>query len=126
MLKTLSSLIPEIRKSIQCIPADEGIAQCQAEGGVLIDVREPAEFTQKSANNAINIPRGVLEMKALELYPDASQPIYIHCATGARASLAAEQLVRLGYQNVWAITCKLDDVFQVSYTKRNKESIKIQ
>jgi len=112
MLKSIPSLLPEIRKSIQCITAQEGIAQCKAEGGILIDVREPGEFMQKSAGDAINIPRGILEMKALELYPDEKQPIYIHCATGARASLAAEQLVRLGYRNVWAITCKLDQVCQ--------------
>lgn len=110
MLKTIPSLIPEIRKSIQCISAESGLIQCENEQGVLIDVREPAEFAQKAAKNAINIPRGVLEMKALELYPDSKQPIYIHCATGVRSSLAAEQLVRLGYENVWAITCKLDDV----------------
>lgn len=110
MLKTIPSLIPDIQKSIQCITAQEGLLKCENEQGILIDVREPAEFAQKSAENAINIPRGILEMKALELYPDAKKPIYVHCATGIRAQLSAEQLIRLGYENVWAITCKLDDV----------------
>lgn len=110
MLKTIPSLLPEIRTSIQCITAEEGLIKCIKENGILIDVREPEEFSTKSVNNAINIPRGILEMKVLELYPDAKQPIYVHCATGVRSSLAAEQLVRLGYENVWSITCKLDDV----------------
>jgi len=60
MLKTIPSLIPEIRKSIRCITAQEGIGQCAREGGVFIDVREPAEFSQQAAENAINIPRGIL------------------------------------------------------------------
>ena len=110
MLKTIPSLIPEIQKSIKCISAQDGLIKCESEQGVLIDVREPGEFAQKSADKAINIPRGLLEMKVLELYPNAEQPIYIHCASGVRAMLAAEQLIRLGYKNVWAITCKLDDV----------------
>ena len=114
MLKTIPSLIPEIRKSIQCVNAQDGLRQCESEQGILIDVREPAEFAAKSATNAMNVPRGVLEMKMLELFPNAQKPIYIHCATGVRATLAAEQLVRLGYENVWAITCKLDDVCQNS------------
>ncbi len=114
MLKTIPALLPEIRQSIQCISATDGLNQCKAEQGILVDVREPAEFAQKSASNSINIPRGVLEMKMLELYPNAKQPIYIHCATGVRSSLAAEQLVRLGYENVWAITCKLNEVCQAS------------
>jgi len=110
MLKTIPSLIPEIRKTIQCISAQEGLPKCESEQGVLVDVREPGEFSQKSAQGAINIPRGLLEMKMLELFPDAEKPIYIHCATGVRASFAAEQLTRLGYKNVWAITCKLEQI----------------
>ncbi|MFT6208807.1 MAG: rhodanese-related sulfurtransferase, partial [Colwellia sp.] len=36
--------------------------------------------------------------------------IYLHCATGGLASLAAEQLSRLGYKDVWAIVCQHSDV----------------
>ena len=43
------------------------------------------------------------------MYPDENLAIFIHCATGARAIFAAEQLARVGYQNVWAITCPLDE-----------------
>jgi len=69
-------------------------------------VREPEEYIENGVDNAINIPRGILEMKVFALYTDPKQLIYIYCATGIRASLAAEQLVRVGYENVWAITCK--------------------
>jgi phage shock protein E len=37
--------------------------------------------------------------------------VYLHCATGGLASLAAEQLSRLGYKDVWAIICQLTDVY---------------
>jgi len=45
-----------------------------------------------------------------EIAPGASTPIYLHCATGGRACLAVEQLTRLGYQNVTAISCPIDSV----------------
>jgi phage shock protein E len=39
-----------------------------------------------------------------------SHAIFLHCATGGRASFAAEQLTRLGYTNVSAIICPHNDV----------------
>ena len=65
---------------------------------------------QKSAAKSYNIPRGVLEMKITEVCPDANAPIYLHCASGGRARLAAEQLLRMGYLRVAAISCNIDDV----------------
>jgi phage shock protein E len=111
MLKKVPELVAEIRSKINCLNAQEAVAKSREDNGVLIDVREPAEFAQKAPKGAVNIPRGLIEMKMVELYPDANVPIYIHCATGGRATFAAEQLVRLGYQHVYAITCPLDKVF---------------
>ena len=114
MLKTIPSIIAQIRTTLNCIPASEALPMCEQQKGILIDVREPEEYAQKSANNAVNIPRGVLEMKVLTLYPNAQQAIFIHCASGVRATFAAEQLQRLGYENIWVITCQLDDVCQAT------------
>jgi len=86
------------------------LTEQQENNGLLLDVREPAEVNAKPATNSINIPRGVLEMKLLEMCQDATKPIYIHCASGARATLSAIQLQRLGFENVNVITCGIDDV----------------
>lgn len=110
MLKTIAELIAETKQSINCITAEEAAVKCRELQGVVIDVRETAERDQKALASTVHIPRGVLEMKMLSLYPDAKQPLFIHCASGVRACLAAEQLTRLGYENVWAITCQLDGV----------------
>ncbi|WP_286235402.1 rhodanese-like domain-containing protein [Thalassotalea sediminis] len=117
MLKTLPELIAQARENVTCITANEAVKKCKALNGVFIDVREPAEFANQSATGAINIPRGVLEPQILEKITDAQKPIFIHCATGGRATLAAEQLLRVGYENVWAITCKFDDVFKAHQTE---------
>jgi len=110
MLKTIPDIVNQIRQTVNTITSTNAFKQSIVKNAVIIDVREPVEFNQKSAKDTINIPRGILEMKVLELYPDENQTIYLHCATGARAILSAEQLQRVGYDNVWAITCKLDDI----------------
>ena len=110
MLKTIPEVIAKARESLKTITAEDAAVKCKSENGIVIDVREPTEFSEKSASGTINIPRGLLEMKMLQLYPNENLAIFIHCATGARATFAAEQLKRVGYNNVWVITGMLDDV----------------
>lgn len=109
-LKTIIELIQEIRPNIRCIDVKTARQETQSNQGIIIDVREPAEVTNTPTPNAINIPRGIIEMKMTELYPNPEQAIYVHCATGARATLAAEQLKRLGYSNINIITCDLETI----------------
>jgi rhodanese-related sulfurtransferase len=110
MLKTIPEVIAQARLSLNTITAADAAVKCKQLNGIILDVREPSEFIEKAGKNTINIPRGLLEMKMLQMYPDENLAIFIHCATGARATLAAEQLNRVGYKHVWVVTCMLDDV----------------
>src|SRR4051794_19147211 len=79
---------------------------------VVLDVREPNEFEQGHLPGAINVPRGMLELRAdaespvahprLTADPDARLIVYCLKAPGARCVLAAETLGRMGYTNVAA------------------------
>ncbi|BBN80165.1 rhodanese-like domain-containing protein [Pseudoalteromonas sp. A25] len=113
MLTTAQDLLKIVRPNQRCITAQQAKAEIDQNQGLLIDVREPAEFEAKSAPTAVNIPRGLLEFKLPDLEKDPQRPIYVHCAAGGRAVFSAEQLTRLGYQNVSVITCKADEVCQV-------------
>ena len=110
MLLTLPELIANARANLRCLDARSAMAEMLVTGGTLIDVREPAELADSPASRSINIPRGVLEMKVMEVAAEADHPVYLHCATGGRATLAAEQLERLGYRNVTVITCVVERV----------------
>lgn len=111
MLKPIPQLLQEIRSNIRCVTAEEAQQEIFSSGrGVIIDVREAAEVSDRPTPLSVSIPRGVLEMKAATLYPDPHEAIYVHCASGARATLAAEQLVRLGYTQVSIITCDIASV----------------
>ena len=92
------------------LAAVAAMTECTHKGGTVIDVREPGEAQAKPAAESLNIPRGVLEMMVLEKFQDADHPINLHCASGARATLAAEQLTRLGYRDVTVISCGIDAV----------------
>jgi rhodanese-related sulfurtransferase len=110
MLKTIPEILSDARPNVRCINVLTAVAERNENKGLLIDVREPAEHFAKPAVGAINIPRGLLEMKLLELENDSKRPIYLHCASSARAILSAEQLARVGYTNVSVITCNMDDI----------------
>ena len=77
-----------------------------AEGNItLIDTREESEFAAGHIDNAILLPRGVLEFK-LSTIPelaDKSKAILIYCRTGGRSALAAQTLQTLGYTNVLSL-----------------------
>ena len=110
MLKTIPELLHEAAAHVRCISAALAATEQKENKGLLIDVREPAEHQIKPAVGAINIPRGLVEMKLMEIEKDPNRPIYLHCATSARAILAAEQLARVGYRNVSVITCDVDTI----------------
>lgn len=109
MILSVPELIALAKGGIECVNAKQAF---NASNATFIDVREPSEVSQSSIENSINIPRGVLEMNIAKHCPNADMEIYLHCASGGRATLAAEQLQRIGYSNVKAISCNHANVCQ--------------
>ncbi|AQA17693.1 hypothetical protein BST95_05035 [Halioglobus japonicus] len=110
MLKTVLELVQEARAGLRCLDAAAARVECAAKHGTVVDVREPGEVSAQAVAGSVNIPRGVLEMKITDIAPDAQHPLYLHCATGGRATLAARQLETMGYRNATVITCPIDAV----------------
>jgi rhodanese-related sulfurtransferase len=78
-------------------------SQMQANGAVLIDVRESDEFAKGHAQGAVHLSRGVIELRIEALVPDVSRPILCYCGGGSRSALAADSLQRMGYTNVASV-----------------------
>lgn len=117
-MKTAQQLVAEAKAVIQEVSiADLQQALTQDSETVLVDVREPAEFSQQHIVGAVNYPRGVLEMNihnhpkvaatgcepAVALSQLATQPVYLICRSGARSALAAESLQRMGFDKVYSV-----------------------
>ena len=74
-----------------------------AEGNiVLLDVREESEYAAGHVDNALLLPRGVLEFKIAGVpeLADKSKAVLIYCRTGGRSAFAAQTMQLLGYNNV--------------------------
>ena len=116
MLIDVKTRLENIDVNIRTVSAKEAAEEIKTNQGLLVDVREPAEVAENHVDASLHIPRGVIEMKMLEMVKDAAKPIYLHCASGARAKLSAEQLIKMGYENVSVITCSLATIKQIHRT----------
>ena len=110
MLKTVPELVAEAREDLRCLDAAAALAEIKENDGTIVDVRELVEVNNLTAPRSLHIPRGILEMKITEVIQDENHPIYLHCATGGRATLAAQQLVKMGYKQVAVVTCAVEAV----------------
>lgn len=66
----------------------------------LVDVREESEWGKGHLPGAIHLGKGVIERDVEQTIPDPQAEIVLYCGGGYRSALAAENLQRMGYQNV--------------------------
>jgi len=81
----------------------EAVMLINREKAVLIDVCEPAEFAQGHAVGAKNIPLAQLEAQLPQVVKNKSLPVIMVCQEGGRASRAASQAQKLGYERAQAL-----------------------
>ena len=102
-LMTLKDLIAQAHSVVPKISC-ESFSE-NSEQYFVIDVREGTEIEETgNIANAVNIPRGLIEMKLTPSNDDkdlnANTPIIVYCGGGSRASLAGKTLIELGFKNV--------------------------
>ncbi|WP_438318733.1 sulfurtransferase TusA family protein [Sporosarcina sp. FA9] len=81
--------------------SNEEIIERASNGGLILDVREEAEFAFGHIAGAKSIPMGDLDARLNEL--DKDQEVYIVCRTGKRSDLAAKKLDNNGFTNVFNV-----------------------
>jgi rhodanese-related sulfurtransferase len=67
---------------------------------LLVDVREESEFAAGRIKGAVHIGRGILERDIEAKAPDHSTEIVLYCGGGFRSALSADNLRKMGYDNV--------------------------
>ncbi len=72
------------------------------EGAVLLDVRNPHEYSFARLPGSVNIPLSRLK-QVKHFFPDKETPIFVYCVSGGRADRAVKRLRRMGYKNVKSI-----------------------
>ena len=111
MLIPVSELIAAAKSSCDCFDHVQAkLFYDRNEDTIVIDVREPKEAESSKLKDSVNIPRGLLEMKIIDICDKHDTPILVHCRTGGRASLSANTLQIMGYSNVHVILADYDDL----------------
>ena len=108
---TLAQMVADARSEVgEISPAEAAQAGKSSEVDLIVDVREPAEYRAGRLPRAINIPRGLLELRADPASPvadpsltaDRAARILLYCTKGpgARSLLSARTLKNMGYERV--------------------------
>lgn len=69
----------------------------------LIDVREDDEWRRGHAAGAEHLGRGVIERDIEQRFPDQDTELILYCGGGYRSALAADNLQRMGYREVYSM-----------------------
>ncbi|HVT35251.1 MAG TPA: rhodanese-like domain-containing protein [Nevskiaceae bacterium] len=69
----------------------------------LLDTREESEYAAGHVKGAEWMGKGVIERDIEARHPDKNEPLYLYCGGGFRSALAADNLQKMGYKNVYSI-----------------------
>lgn len=68
---------------------------------IVLDVREPGEYSRGHIPGAVLLPVGTIdETRAAAVLPDKDAAVLVYCRSGSRSKAASSKLARLGYTNV--------------------------
>ena len=69
----------------------------------LIDVREESEWAKGHLPGAVHLGKGIIERDVEEKFPDPNTELVLYCGGGFRSALAADNLQKMGYTNVYSM-----------------------
>ena len=72
-------------------------AAMQAQGALLLDVRQPDEYREFRAPNSMLLPLGLLRSRMGEISRYKGQPVAVICHSGRRSARAVKQLQEAGF-----------------------------
>lgn len=101
--KEFEKLVTDIKPNVKEISVEETLDRVK-NGATLIDVREDNEWDAEHAGGAEHIGRGVIERDIVWKYPDKDKELILYCGGGYRSALAADNLQKMGYTNVFSMT----------------------
>ena len=109
MFTNRQQMLAEARRNVQEVSGQDTKERFDRdEVDVLLDVREPSEWTAGHIPGAVHIPLGMLHFRGDPASPMAdpnlaanvNASIVVYCETGVRSLLGADLLKKMGYANV--------------------------
>jgi sulfur-carrier protein adenylyltransferase/sulfurtransferase len=94
----------EVKQQVEEIAPFEAAQEIEGGDVVLVDTREPHEYQEAHLEGGKLVPPGLLGEEIGEAAPDKSARTLLYCRSGNRSYVAAEQLQRLGYEDVASVS----------------------
>ncbi len=103
--KSVAQLLHEAADAVGLYPMDALKADLDARKNeiVLVDVRERDAFEAAHIPGARHLPRGQLELRVNEAFPNPNVRIVTYCEVGKISTLAAARLKEMGFPNVMGL-----------------------
>ncbi len=112
----VKDMVAKAKAADQSVTAEDVKAAIdKKEKAVILDVRDPGEFTAGHLPGAINVSRGTLEFGIWSKIPDQNAKIYVYCKTAGRSALATKTLNDLGYKNAVLMDAQFEDWIKAGY-----------
>lgn len=90
------------QKGYQQISQEEANQKMDAEGVLVLDVREPSEYNAGHIPDAVLLPVGEIdEESAASVIPEKETTVLVYCRSGNRSKTAAAKLAELGYTEIY-------------------------
>ncbi len=97
VLRQIKSRIEEVDPAV--------VREQLGNGAVVVDVREPEEWSAGHIPGAVHVPTSYLESRIEGAVPDRGQHVILYCASGNRSAWATRTLTEdLGYEHVENMT----------------------
>jgi len=87
--------------------------QTKKESFVLVDVRTQEEFDEGHISGATLVPSDEITEAANEKFPDKDAKIVVYCRSGGRSQMVANQMIEMGYKNVYDLGGIIDWPYDV-------------
>ena len=95
-------LVDDARSRVREVDVEQTLERMR-HGARLIDVREDNEWERGHARGAEHMGRGIIERDIETAAPDHNAELILYCGGGYRSALAADNLQRMGYTNVYSL-----------------------
>ena len=118
MWKKIKSILrKKLNRSLDKTEIDvEELKKLVDNGATLIDVRSLQEFNEGHLDNAISIPEFELRSRAKEELKNKDEIIVVYCTTGSRSKRAKQELLKMGYKNIYNLYNGTDN-YSILYNK---------
>lgn len=97
-------LFHESRRSGRSISPQQAAQLLNREEGVVVDVRDAAEYRKGHIVDAINIPYASLKQRLSELDAYKERPVILVCKMGQHSGSVGKQLASAGFGRVYRIS----------------------